>query len=1187
MRTRAREVGEPSQVGDAMGEGMRCRSKAEGRAGFGGTSRTSGCAVVGRQDATAHANSDAAMRRDTATSAAAGAPLRGRMTADGLYNYHALAGRGSDTSRAPNEGLKWRAALLGAVATGVLWMVAPCPAKAGPAICTTVGTTVTCTGDQSGGVNSATDFNAATVDTLNVNSLTTNVTPAAGTAGIQFFRFGASDTVRITSNIAPHSISATGFPGITASAPGGVTIDNTGDIAATGIGISALSLNGGAGGTVTIINNGAIAASGFGILAGGDAGVTVQQTGDLTSLGTGVRATSSNGPVSVTNLGNLAASSAGIYAESNTSTVYVNNSGNISSGGGNTNNIYAHGALDVTVRNAGNLTSISQTGGGIFADSSTGAVTVISSGTISGGGDGINASGSHDVTVQHTGDITTTHAGAGGGIRASSGQGAVNVAIVGNISTDNDGIYATTVFGAGIANIAVNSTGNITSLHGSGIYASSQNGTTVSVTSAGNIASSGDGIFARNSFNAVGASVAVTHTGDITSANGRGIYADASNGSSTGVTSSGNITAQGNGIDARATGGGGNVTVMHTGDITSNGASGISTQAFGTANITVNGGTISGAMAGIQTAFGTSSITIGSGATVTGGTYAILGSGGSDAVNNSGMISGLTDLTAGNNTINNFGAMSANGSVINTGVGNDTVNNSGTITGDVDLGGGVNVFNNLVGGVFNSGATVNLGVGNTLTNSGTLAPGGTGTVQTTTLTGNFVQSAGGTFAVDVNAASTTADRLNVSGTAQLAGTVVPHFLNMSSTQQTFTIVSATGGAANNGLTVHDTAVMRFQLLFPNPTDVQLAVLGVNFAPPGMTPTQQMVGDNLQQAFVAGGGGLGSMLSYFAGLDHDAFVNSLDRLTPEPYLAQSQAALWSSYDFTNSLFSCPLPGSDVSLMGEGNCSWLRPSGHVATLSGHDGTTGFKESAAGLTGGVQGEFAPNWHLDVGAGYERSSIDTDTSSANGNVFRGGAALKYIRDNWLIAGSVSGGLARYDTSRYGIPTAGTASAQADTDTLNLRLRFAYAFGTPAFYVKPLVDFDMTGLWRGAIDESGAGVLNLHVQSRNDWVASAAPAVEIGTQWQWGGYTLRPYVRAGVRFLNKDNFSATASFEGSPAGIEPFTVTSPLDQTLAELSTGFDVWKGQNFSLRLRYDGRFGSHSSNNGGSLEVRAAF
>src|SRR6185437_67488 len=349
-----------------------------------------------------------------------------------------------------------------------------------------------------------------------------------------------------------------------------------------------------------------------------------------------------------------------------------------------------------------------------------------------------------------------------------------------------------------LPNVAVISTGDITSTHGSGIHAYTQSGTTLSVTSSGAIRAYGDGIYARNNSSAfgAGASVTVTQTGDITSTNGRGIYANMplGSGGSIVITSSGNITAQGNGIDARSTNNSSVVTVTHTGDITSNGADGIYAKALGSTNITVDGGTISGATAGIQIAFGTSNITIGSGAIVTGGTDAILG-----------------------------------------GLGNDTVNNSGTVTGDVDLGGGVNAFNNLAGGIFNSGATVNLGAGNTLTNSGTLAPGGTGTVQTTALTGNFVQNAGGKFAVDVDTTGVTADRLNVSGTAQLAGTVTPHFLNLKITPQTFTILSAAGGTTNNGLTVQDTAVMTYQLTFPNPTDVELAVLGVNFAPSGLTP----------------------------------------------------------------------------------------------------------------------------------------------------------------------------------------------------------------------------------------------------------------------------------------------------------------------------------------------------------------
>src|SRR6185437_7358793 len=116
---------------------MRCSSKAERGTSFGGTNSTNGHVKVGSQDA----NADAVRR--------------GRVTACGLYNYHALAGCGSDTFQTLGDGRGWRAALLGTVATGALWFAAPRPAKAGPTACATVGATVTCTGDQSAGITSA------------------------------------------------------------------------------------------------------------------------------------------------------------------------------------------------------------------------------------------------------------------------------------------------------------------------------------------------------------------------------------------------------------------------------------------------------------------------------------------------------------------------------------------------------------------------------------------------------------------------------------------------------------------------------------------------------------------------------------------------------------------------------------------------------------------------------------------------------------------------------------------------------------------------------------------------------------------------------------------------------------------------------------------------------------------------
>ena len=77
------------------------------------------------------------------------------------------------------------------------------------------------------------------------------------------------------------------------------------------------------------------------------------------------------------------------------------------------------------------------------------------------------------------------------------------------------------------------------------------------------------------------------------------------------------------------------------------------------------------------------------------------------------------------------------------------------------------------------------------------------------------------------------------------------------------------------------------------------------------------------------------------------------------------------------------------------------------------------------------------------------------------------------------------------------------------------------------------------------------------------------------------------MRFLSQDDFSATANFAGAPTGVPAFTVTSPVDQTLAELSAGFNVWQDKGLSLEVSYDGRFGAHDSENGGAVKLRVAF
>ena len=734
-------------------------------------------------------------------------------------------------------GLRFRSVFLGTVAAGALSL-----AFGGPALATPIpvgctlsggGTIETCTGDQHNGVTAS----PPPVTTLNVNNLTTAIAPASGTAGITFTSAGA---VTVDSNTGSFGITTQGIftNGIIALSTGGaaVTVTSTGNVTTASDFSHGIYAGSRGAGTVTLTSTGDVTTAGFQAAAiyaqGNGAGaVTVTSTGNIRTAGdfaSGILAGNSGGTVTVTSTGNIATAGAlafGIFANgtgAGTGTVTVNSTGNIATAGGSASGIYAHGNGAVTVTSTGNISTAGNSAYGIFADSGgTGAIAVTSTGNITtagGNGYGIDASGAGAVTVTSTGNITTTGT-QGAGIRVSQNSndaGALTVTSTGNITTSGDDAFGIRV------SQSTNDTGAVT------------------VTSTGNITTAGKvagGISAHGY-----AAVTVTSTGNISTAGAgtRGIEAVSAGAGAVSVASIGNITAQGSGAIGIFAVGNNAVTLTSTGNITLLGNDSTGLQAFGQGSgavTVISTGNISTTGSGSNAILGESNsgpiaITIKSG-TVSGG---------------SGAGAGVDFVRGTNNTLTNFGTVTAlSGLAIQGDTGNNTVNNFGTVIGNVILGSGTNAFNNMAGGVFNSGAMVDLGAGHTLTNAGTLSPGGAGVIQATTLTGNLVQSATGRLLTDINIAGNTSDRVNVSGTANLAGAVQLQVSNLTFAPWQQTIVSAAGGTTNNGLTLLASPVLHEQLVYPNATDVVVMSTGLNFVLPGLNNNQTSLANALNGA----------------------------------------------------------------------------------------------------------------------------------------------------------------------------------------------------------------------------------------------------------------------------------------------------------------------------------------------------
>jgi len=617
-------------------------------------------------------------------------------------------------------------------------------------------------------------------------------------------------------------------------------------------------------------------------------------------------------------------------------------------------------AAAVTIYSTGNITTTGGNSAAIFAESMGAAVTVTSTGNINAMGTGNNRNGS--------------------GIYAFSNGAGVMVTSSGNITTMGDGASGILAFNSGTSTgaVTVRSTGNITTagMSESGIYTKSYGGGPVTVTSTGNITNTSTGSSASGiTDKSIGGAATVISIGNITIAGTSSFGIVATGSGPVTVSSTGDIITTGNnssGINAKGYGGG-LVTVTSTGNITTTGnnASGIS--AFSTSGpiaVTVNSGTVSG---------GTGT---GAGVFISGGT---------------------------NNTLNNFGTLTAlSGLAISGDTGNNTVNNFGTVIGNVALGSGTNAFINQAGGLFNSGTSVNLGVGNTLTNAGTLSPGGVGAIQTTAITGNLVQTATGRLAIDFNIAGATADRVNVSGTANLAGTVQLQLSNLQLGPFQQTILSASGGTTNNGLALLASPALQAQLVYPNANDVTIKSSGINFVTSGLNGNQTSLGNAFNGAAQTAGlsGPIFNAL-LFGPTSLDAYRFVLNQLSGEAATGTQQVTFDAMNIFMGTMLD-PFSRGGTSTSGGGVTGYAtegEPSAYAS--DGHQRSSAERAAYAMFTKAPAAPgYDPRWNV-WAAGFGGSQTTDGNAAVGSNSTTSRIAAGAVGADYLVSANTVVGFA------------------------------------------------------------------------------------------------------------------------------------------------------------------------------------
>jgi hypothetical protein len=892
-----------------------------------------------------------------------------------------------------------------------------------------------------------------------------------------------------------------------------------------------------------------------------------------------------------------------------TAAVQINSDATLSSSGNSAYGIFAYGEFGVSITSSGPISTAGGQSYGIIGRSNRGAISITSSGAILTTGDATYG-------IQ----IESFAANGGVGVAGSTG-GAITVSSSGSITT-------TGVYSDGLQINATGGNGGNGQAGASGSYSfSGMPGPGV----AGNAGASGG----------TGSAIAITTSGAISTAGSHGIFAVSTGGNGGDGGSGGNGGDSifryeaggtgGNGGAGGSGGGGGAIDITVNDNITVSG--GYGTGVYARSHGGSGGGGGAGGLGGTGSVPGGNGAAGGSGAYGAGGninvtvdadinasdssTYAIFagssGYGGDVTVTIDGGLvrggdSGGVYFYGDEITLNNSGILESSGGHIISGQARSVnVINTGIIKGSVLFGvGTIAEFDNR-GGLFETGTGVWL-YGGLLSNTGTISPGGDGTITTTIVDGNFNQSTHGssvgTLLIDADWDSDSADKLVFTGVAAVAGSVSVIATNFPDSSdpantgltKTFRILEA-ATVTDNGLAVQDTAAVDYSLLFSsNAIDLQAVI---NFLGGGggigggnLTGNQASVGTTLNK-IVEGGGGTPFVGELMHLPTQGELEDALDQLTPAGDASQISSAMKTGNTFAGQLLSCRTLGEDDpnAVIREGQCLWVRAQVRQLDNDGRNGETGFDETATFYSAGAQFDLGGPWRVGAGIGFEDGDLRTGSNAQSETErLHLGGVIKYNPGPLLLAASLTGGHGWSDNTRavaFGAFT-DVATSESDQSFISGRLTAAYLLSHGHWYAKPQVDLAWTHLERDAYVEQSSGGTALAVGASDDTVFSVSPSIEFGAQYALAfGGVARPYVKAGVTWLDTDSFVTSAAFQGVPPGTGGFEIATTIDDVVADLGLGVDFLAESGTVLRVQYDGQFGDQTEQHGGSAKLSVPF
>jgi outer membrane autotransporter protein len=518
--------------------------------------------------------------------------------------------------------------------------------------------------------------------------------------------------------------------------------------------------------------------------------------------------------------------------------------------------------------------------------------------------------------------------------------------------------------------------------------------------------------------------------------------------------------------------------------------------------------------------------------------------------------------------------------------------------------------------------------------------------QTTQIDGNLNQTANGRYLVGLDfaggtsandpvmarmaaapqssSASGSADRLNVSGSANLGGSMALSVANSGyakSGRNDYVALRAEGGVNDDGmlLVAPNTVVATYTLEY---TDKE-TILGANidYAARGLTENGIAVGNtinaiqfdqtspafrplaeaifaqpdiaSLQRTYdlIDGEGTAGAQQAYFS--DTNAFIGSVSQ----------QTNLWSNpYRLGNAKTDrqCTLKNNVcVESLWRG---WYSGFGSDTSLQGDPyvvGSGDLKSHSKGMAAGLDYELTKDLLLGFSVGMSKANFKVNDRLTQGDIETGRTAIygAYRHNNLYIDGLFGVDWFNASTDRMAaiLPTAGNAgfSDRLQNDFsgygINARLETGYRMDLGGVQFSPFAALQLSSFHMNGSTESAdvtSGDLALHYKGRTINSVPLSLGAQFDTRIELGGNAyFSPYVRAAWVHEFSNKRSVEAGFTAAP-GYEFVVHGAAQARNSAQVEAGFNVQIETGLSLYGKVTGNFSGsdHDVSGSGGLRLR---